>query len=81
MFYRYGPYPFHRRYYNLNPYYYHRYYPFRNYSQNIMDSQIANIDQNMINYGDMTDVSQNSNIYQLRTPDPDDVGICTAPTP
>ena len=71
MYYRYQPYPYHRRYYNLNPYYYGRYYnPFYNYQQNIIDSQIANVDQSIVNYGDMIDVIQDSDIYQSRTPAP-----------
>jgi len=61
MYYRLRPYPYHRRYYNIDPYYYRRYYMF--------DSQIANIDQNMINFGDMTNVTQDANIYQLRSPE------------
>jgi hypothetical protein len=85
MHYRYQQYPYYRRYYNLDPYHYRRYYnPYYNYMQNIIDSQIANVNQRIINYGDMTDVRQDSNIYQLRTPAPktpeESVGICTAPT-
>jgi hypothetical protein len=75
MHYRYRPYPYYRRYYNLDPYYYRRYYnPY-----NIFDSQIANVDQSIINYGDMADTSQDSVIYQLRTPAPDtkEKGITT----
>jgi hypothetical protein len=80
MHYRYQPYPYYRRYYNLNPYYYGRYYsPYYNYQQNIIDSQVATIDQNMVNFGDMTDVTQDANIYQLRTPAPENVGVCTEP--
>jgi hypothetical protein len=71
MYYRYQPYPYYRRYYNLDPYYYRRYYsPYYNYQQNVIDSQIANVDQNMVNFGDMTNVSQDANIYQLRSPGP-----------
>ena len=75
MYYRYQPYPYYRRYYNLDPYYYRRYYS----PYNIIDSQIATIDQNMVNFGDMTNVTQDANIYQLRTPapEPESVGICT----
>jgi hypothetical protein len=75
MHYRYQPYPYYRRYYNLDPYYYRRYYS----PYNIIDSQIATIDQNMVNFGDMTNVTQDANIYQLRTPapEPESVGICT----
>ena len=36
--------------------------------QNIVNSQIANSDQNIVNYGDMTDVIQDSDIYQSMTP-------------
>jgi hypothetical protein len=80
MYYRYRPYPYYRRYYNLDPYYYRRYYsPYYNYQQNIIDSQVATIDQDMVNFGDMTNVTQDANIYQLRTPAPEheSVGICT----
>jgi hypothetical protein len=71
MYYRYQPYPYYRRYYNINPYHYGRYYnPYYNYQQNIIDSQIANSDQSIINYGDMNDVIQDSDIYQSRTPAP-----------
>jgi hypothetical protein len=73
MYYRYRPYPYYRRYYNLDPYYYRRYYS----PYNIIDSQIATIDQNMVNFGDMTNVTQDANIYQLRTPAPESVGVCT----
>ncbi len=80
MYYRYQPYPYYRRYYNLDPYYYRRYYsPYYNYQQNIIDSQVATIDQNMVNFGDMTNVTQDANIYQLRTPAPESVGVCTEP--
>jgi hypothetical protein len=78
MHYRYQPYPYYRRYYNLDPYYYGRYYnPYYNYQQNIIDSQVATVDQNMVNFGDMTNVTQDANIYQLRTPAPENVGVCT----
>jgi hypothetical protein len=75
MHYRYQPYPYYRRYYNLDPYYYRRYYS----PYNIIDSQIATIDQNMVNFGDMTNVTQDANIYQIRTPapEPESVGVCT----
>ena len=80
MYSRYQPYPYYRRYYNINPYHYGRYYsPYYNYQQNIIDSQIANSDQSIINYGDMTDVIQDSDIYQSMTPDPESVGVCTEP--
>ena len=72
MYYRYQPYPYYRRYYNLDPYYYRRYYsPYYNYQQNIIDSQVATVDQDMVNFGDMTNVTQDANIYQLRTPAPE----------
>ena len=60
------------RYYNLTPYHYRRYYnPYYNYQQNIIDSQIADINQSINNFGDMTDVIQNANNYQLRTSAPE----------
>ena len=78
MYNRYQPYPYYRRYYNIDPYYYGRYYsPYYNYQQNIIDSQIANTNQSIINYGDMSDVIQDSYIYQSMSPEP--VGLCTAP--
>jgi hypothetical protein len=82
MYYRYQPYPYYRRYYSLDPYYYGRYYnPFYNYQQNIIDSQIADVDQSIINYGDMTDVIQDSDIYQSMAPElvTENVGVCTEP--
>ena len=61
------PYRYYIRPYNMNPYYYRRYYnPYYNYQQNIVDSQIANVDQSINNFGDMSDVIQDSDIYQLR---------------
>jgi len=78
MHYRYQPYPYYRRYYNINPYYYGRYYsPYYNYMQNIVDSQIADVDQSINNFGNMTDVIQDSDVYQSMTSDPESVGICT----
>jgi hypothetical protein len=72
MYTRYQPYPYYRRYYNIDPYHYGRYYnPYYNYQQNIIDSQIANSDQSIVNYGDMTDVIQDSNIYQSMSPEPE----------
>jgi ABC-type antimicrobial peptide transport system permease subunit len=69
MHYRYRPYPYYGRYYNINPYYYGRYYnPYYNYQQNIIDSQVSDIDQSIYNYGDMTDVIQDADVYQLMTP-------------
>ncbi len=82
MYYRHLPYPYYRRYYTPAPYYYGRYYsPYYNYQQNIIDSQIANVDQSIVNYGDMTDVIQDSDIYQLMTPAPETVGVCTETPP
>jgi hypothetical protein len=63
MYYRYRPYPYYRRYYNLDPYYYRRYY---NPYYGIYNSQIADVDQSIINYGDMNDAIQDSYIYQSR---------------
>lgn len=48
--------------------------------QNIVDSQIADVDQSIVNNGDMTDVIQDSDIYQSMTPVSENVGICTAPS-
>jgi hypothetical protein len=45
--------------------------------QNIVDSQIADVDQSINNFGNMTDVIQDSDVYQSMTPDPESVGICT----
>lgn len=79
MYYRYQPYPYYRRYYNIDPYYYRRYYsPYYNYQQNIIDSQLADVDQSIINYGDMTDVIQDSDIYQLMA---EPVGVTTVVLP
>ena len=82
MYYRYQPYPYYRRYYNIDPYHYGRYYnPYYNYQQNIIDSQVSDVDQSIVNYGDMTDVIQDANVYQSMTPAPESegVGICTEP--
>jgi hypothetical protein len=81
MHYRYQPYPYYRRYYSLDPYYYRRYYynPYYNYQQNIVDSQVSDVDQSIINYGDMTDVIQDSDVYQSMEPALAPVGMCTAP--
>ncbi len=71
MYYKYQPYPFYNRYYNIDPYYYRKYYnPYYNYMQNIINSQIANSDQNIVNYGDMSDVIQDSVINQSMAPPP-----------
>jgi hypothetical protein len=67
MYYRYQPYPYYRRYYNINPYHYGRYYS----PYNIFNSQIASVNQRLVNFGDMTNVTQDANIYQLRTPAPE----------
>lgn len=68
MYYRrYFPYPYYRRYYNINPYHYRRYY---NPYYSIFDSQYSNIDQSINNFGNMTDVYQDADVYQLRTPAP-----------
>lgn len=80
MYYRYHPYPFYMRHYNVTPYNYRRYYnPYYNYQQNIFDSQIADVNQSIVNYGDMNDVIQNSDIYQSMTPEPENIVICTSP--
>jgi hypothetical protein len=74
MYPRYQPYPYYRRYYNLDPYYYRRYYnPYNNYTQNIVDSQIADVNQSINNYGDMMDVIQNSDINQIMAAAPEEV--------
>lgn len=71
---RYLPYPYHRRYYNIDPYYYRRYYnPY-----NIYNSQISDVNQNITNFGDMTDVIQNSDVYQLMA---EPVGVTTVVLP
>lgn len=68
MFYNYQPYSYRRRYYHLDPHsYYRRYY---NPLYNVLNSQIANSNQSIINYGRMTDVIQDSDIYQSMTPTP-----------
>lgn len=54
--YYYRPYPYYRPYYHP--------YPYNNY---IYDSQISNVNQNMTNFGYMSDVYQNSIVNQLRT--------------
>jgi len=71
--YYYRPYPYYRRYYIIDPYYYRRYYS----PYNIIDSQIANIDQSIINHGDMNDVYQDIDVYQSMASVSQDVGICT----
>jgi hypothetical protein len=68
MYYRYIPYPYYRRYYNINPYHYRRYY---NPYYSIYGGQYANVDQSIINYGDMTEVIQDSDIYQSMSPKPE----------
>ncbi len=70
MHYRYIPYPYYRRYYSVDPYYYRRYYyPY----YNVIDSQIADVDQSIINYGDMIDVIQDSDVYQSMAPAPQEI--------
>jgi hypothetical protein len=78
MHYRFQPYPYYRRYYNINPYHYGRYYS----PYNIFNSQIASINQRLVNFGGMTNVTQDANIYQLRTPapEPESVEVSTEPT-
>jgi hypothetical protein len=66
--YYYRPYPYYRRYYDLNPYYYGRYYPF----YNVVDSQVSDVDQSIINYGDMIDVIQDADVYQSMSPAPEE---------
>lgn len=62
----YQPFPYYRRYYDISPYHYWRYYiPHNNYQQNVIDSQISDVDQNITNYGNMSDVIQDTNVYQL----------------
>jgi hypothetical protein len=61
-YWNYRPYPYYRRHYNINPYFYRRYY--YNPYYNIIDSNIASVDQNITNFGDMSDVIQDSVIYQ-----------------
>ncbi len=65
-YWNYRPYPYYRGYYN--PYNYRRYYYNPYYYNNIIDSNIANVDQNITNFGDMSDVIQDSVIYQSLTP-------------
>jgi hypothetical protein len=78
MHYRFQPYPYYRRYYNINPYHYGRYYS----PYNIFNSQIASINQRLVNFGGMTNVTQDANIYQLRTPapEPESVEVSIEPT-
>lgn len=72
MYHMYRPYPYYRRYYNLDPYHYRRYYnPYYNYVQNIVDSQIADVNQDIVNYGDMTDVIQDADVYQSMVAPPE----------
>jgi hypothetical protein len=77
MYYRYQPYPYYRRYYNLDPYYYRRYYS----PYNIFNSQIASINQRLVNFGGMTNVTQDANIYQLRTPAPEPESVDVSAEP
>jgi hypothetical protein len=39
--------------------------------QNIVDSQVSDIDQSINNYGNMTDVIQDADVYQSMTPEPE----------
>ena len=71
MYSRYQPYSYQRRYYNINPYYYGRYY--NPYGTNVIDSQVSDVNQSINNFGDMTNVNQDSNVYQLMTPEPEQV--------
>jgi hypothetical protein len=68
MFYNYAPYSYRRRYYHLDPHYYYRKYYNPFYS--VIGSQIATSDQSIINYGKMTDVIQDSKIFQSRSSKP-----------
>jgi hypothetical protein len=63
MHYRFQPYPYYRRYYNINPYH-------------------SSINQRLVNFGGMTNVTQDANIYQLRTPapEPESVDVSIEPT-
>ena len=74
MYSRYQPYPYYRRYYNIDPYYYRRYYT----PYNIYNSQISDVNQNITNFGDMNDVIQNSDVYQLMA---EPVGVTTEVLP
>ena len=66
MYPRYQPYPYYRRYYNIDPYSYARYYnPY-----NIYNSQISDVNQSINNFGDMNDVIQNSDVYQSMCEEP-----------
>ena len=64
MYPRYQPYPYQRRYYSINPYSYGRYYS----PYNMYNSQFANVNQSINNFGEMNDVIQNSDVYQLMAP-------------
>jgi hypothetical protein len=66
MYRRYQPYPYYRRYYNIDPYYYTRYYS----PYNIYNGQISDVNQSINNFGDMNDVNQNANVYQSMCPEP-----------
>ena len=69
MYSRYQPYSYQRRYYKINPYSYGRYY--NTYSTDVINSQISDVNQSINNFGDMTDVNQDSNVYQLMSPELD----------
>jgi hypothetical protein len=66
MYLRYQPYPYYRRYYNIDPYHYRRYYS----PYNIYNGQISDVTQSINNFGDMNDVNQNANVYQSMCPEP-----------
>jgi hypothetical protein len=84
MYHRFRPYPYYKRYYNINPYHYSRYY--NPYYYSIFGSQFANVSQSMVNFGGMSGVSQDSIINQFRTSNAEFtneevVGICTDDKP
>ena len=66
--YYYYYYPYHRYYDYYRPYpYYDHYWPYRPYYNDyyLYDSNVANVDQAITNFGDMQDVYQNSYINQI----------------
>ena len=75
MYYRYLPYQYYRRYYNINPYFYRRYYPY----YNLIDSQYGSINQDIVNYGNMSDVIQDADIYQSMSPETNSETIVSEP--
>lgn len=50
-------------YYPKRDYYNRNYY---DYSRQIIDSQISNVNQNMVNYGFMQNVNQTANSYNIK---------------